>query len=553
MTTVVVNLDVTQYVKVNSGLTFMVLQAPRDSVRIVFSDLKPAMSNTAFHMIDGSSDPLSIPYTFTDVWALATTDRSSLTVTELRDPLQNQVTAYDELITSNLIPEIQISPQYNNLDKVRVFNILGGTAGAEGGEYFASSGVSPNGIGAVFSERQLISRPGQGSLFRFGARFPDTGILGELRVGPSTAIDSVSFGYQSGVFAIGYEHGGAVIIEELTVTAATSAEDASIEINGTVYTVPLTSGTVQDTAHEIATSLSSQAPLFNFTQNDDMVVCRSILSEPESGSFSFSSATATGVWETLNNGLVPTMEYVEQADWNIDKKSNLVPSLTNQYQIQFDGDIKYFIKDCRTSSYMLVHVFNLSNKRAEEMFSIAAFRMACVVNNRGDVVDNRVHMGNAAAFNEGARVVLEPSRADINTQVSVGIAQRNIISIRCSEVYGDKVNLGRIRILEVTATNESNKTAILNVCKGVVFQDNADFRYINKGASIAETCKTDSIVADGECLVSVSVAPGASLLVNMVSLGDLLLPGEVVTMSMGVVSGGSTGDMTVAPVWKEDK
>lgn len=60
MTTSVANLDTTQYVKVNIGLNPITLQAHRDAVRIVFSDAKPAKSNTAFHIlgargINGSS------------------------------------------------------------------------------------------------------------------------------------------------------------------------------------------------------------------------------------------------------------------------------------------------------------------------------------------------------------------------------------------------------------------------------------------------------------------------------------------------------------------
>lgn len=81
MTTGRANLDVTQYVKVADAGSSVLLQSHRDTVRIVFSELKPAKGNTAFHELGGEHNPLNIPYTDTSIWALAMTERSALTIT----------------------------------------------------------------------------------------------------------------------------------------------------------------------------------------------------------------------------------------------------------------------------------------------------------------------------------------------------------------------------------------------------------------------------------------------------------------------------------------
>lgn len=91
MATTRANLDLTQYVRVTSDpLTpsALVLQSHRDTVRIVFSDVKPAKSNTVFHELGGEHPPLNIPMTEVAVWALAMTERSALTVTEQRVPIE---------------------------------------------------------------------------------------------------------------------------------------------------------------------------------------------------------------------------------------------------------------------------------------------------------------------------------------------------------------------------------------------------------------------------------------------------------------------------------
>lgn len=82
MPTSLVNLSTTEYVKVNSTQSPLVLQSMRDTVRIAMSVAKPTVENTVFHTLDGSDSPLQLFDLDADVWALATSDRCSLVVTE---------------------------------------------------------------------------------------------------------------------------------------------------------------------------------------------------------------------------------------------------------------------------------------------------------------------------------------------------------------------------------------------------------------------------------------------------------------------------------------
>jgi hypothetical protein len=75
----------------------MILQAHRDHVRVVFSESKPILSNTAFHLISGGDEPYFIDSPDTNVWALAQTNTTSLAVTEFNtagseaDPLNTAI------------------------------------------------------------------------------------------------------------------------------------------------------------------------------------------------------------------------------------------------------------------------------------------------------------------------------------------------------------------------------------------------------------------------------------------------------------------------------
>jgi hypothetical protein len=91
MPTARANLDTNQYVRVTSDPAVpssVMLQSHRDTVRIVFSDVKPAKGNSVFHELGGEHSVLNVAMTELGVWALATTDRSALTVTEQRVPVE---------------------------------------------------------------------------------------------------------------------------------------------------------------------------------------------------------------------------------------------------------------------------------------------------------------------------------------------------------------------------------------------------------------------------------------------------------------------------------
>lgn len=105
MPTVSVNLDMTQYVQINTAFNPMVLQALNDSVRITLSTLKPAANNSVFHLLGGKDAPLKFDSIDTNVWALAVTDKSSLIVSEtepapvaLHDGAGNPINSLDGAI-----------------------------------------------------------------------------------------------------------------------------------------------------------------------------------------------------------------------------------------------------------------------------------------------------------------------------------------------------------------------------------------------------------------------------------------------------------------------
>jgi len=475
-------------------------------------------------------------------------DETSQGVKIVTDNLQK--TAYGELATAQLRPEIQISAEYNSTGFVDQIATGGSTTGATGGEYFGTVGTGATDIAAIFSKTQIIPSHGQGSLFRFSARF-DAGVASSrMLAGAATASDAIAFGYEEAVFGTFYTHGGAVVVYELQVTgAAAGGESATVTINGTGYTVPLTVGTVNHNASEIATSLNAQVPLYNFSQVDDLVVLRSILAAPETGAFTFSSATATGTFTQIAAGVMPDRDFTPQTSWNVDTKTDLDPSKTNYYSIRHNGDIEYYIQDGATGTEVLVHQQELPNALSAPIFGNSSFRMVWSVSNFGNTTPITISGSHGAAFIEGLGKFTPSSLSEESDATGIGTTLTNILTIRVREVFGTQVNLGRVIPLAASAFSTGTKGTEIEIICDATFSGETDYTYENEDESIVEIDTTANTITGGELLSSKVFLADAE--VDLFILNDRIQSGSTLTLAMRVIQT-PTADTGAALVWREE-
>lgn len=464
-------------------------------------------------------------------------------------------TSFGELTVASLKAEVQVSASYNQSGKMREVTVGAGSTGFANGEFYASSGSGSSDVGSIFSDRQVMYKPGQGALIRYTARFGTPASGNRQSAGPSTAGDTLAFGYDGTDFGIFYAHHGLVIIQELQVTgAAGGGENATITINGTGYTVPLTAGTVQHNANEIADSLNAQAANYNFTQNEDTVVCRSVFAAP-GGSFAFSSGTATGSWTAIETGAAVTRVHIPQSSWNINTMVGLDPSMGNIYQIQFQclgyGAILFSVEGASSGEFINVHRIQYANSNTQPSLGVPTFRIAWTSTNAGSTTSVKLYGASGAGYIEGNVYRTQESRALSGSKVSVGTTATNILTVRCREVFGTKVNLGRLIPLNVTASTVGNKGAILDIVQDATLGGTPDYSYIDKTTSIAEFDTSGTTVTGGTLVASVVVPALGAENIDLSDFNELILPGNTMTISMRVPSA-SSADMSVALIWDED-
>lgn len=295
------------------------------------------------------------------------------------------VTAFEEPLAVGITPVIQGSAVYGlDPDFWNQSVLRGGTISTTPYSLFqVASGTSPGGYARLATTSYVTYQPGEGMMFRWTAAFTTTadanattknatGITSIVQnTGPIDRENGFSIGY-SGVAGtkIGILHRRAGFVEtrQLTVTTApTGAQTANVTLNGTSFSINLTTSTsTQYTAAQIAQQLKLNATADNLW---DIEACDSIVTfvyytpGPQNGAYSFSSAgsgtLAAASFSQLQAGSSPidTWTYIDQ--WNGNVPASFDPTKLNVYGMDLRwlgaGRIRFFMEDPTTGKINLIH------------------------------------------------------------------------------------------------------------------------------------------------------------------------------------------------------
>jgi hypothetical protein len=473
-------------------------------------------------------------------------------------PINLQKTASGEALTAHLTPVDQTIWLNGVTDRVVKFESGSGAATIENSMLNCSTGTTAVSACVVINRRYAPYRPGLGLLCRFTAIFEPGSNGTQSRLGLASSTDSLSFGYQGPNFGIYYDNGGVQEIQELQVTTpAAGAENATVTIGGTPYTVPLTAGTVQHNAYEISESLNTQVDVFAFSSNGDTVTCL-FESTNTIGAFAFSSATATGTWTQIKASSPPTATFIPQSTWNRDTVPSLDVGKGNVYQIRTQalsfGAIDFSVEDQETGEFKLVHRIEYANTSTVPSLGSPYLRVASVVGNGFTTEDITLSSALAGMFVEGVISFSERPRSQSNTQTGIGSTQTNILTIRNRLVFSEVENRIENQLLQLTSFTDSAKGALLEVRRNAsLTSGDFDYSYVDEVESITEfdTGSNPVDTTSGDVILSVLVGPGSATVLNLQDLNLLLDPRDSVTISMAVTSGAAS-DMSASIIFREN-
>lgn len=460
-----------------------------------------------------------------------------------------------DLVTVPLIPTVSLNAQYNLLPaNGRTFTAGAGSVTLSDRLFLCQSGATIYGYGTLQSFRAVNTRASLGVTLRAAAIFPDAVALTWLGVGGFTIGDEVSFGRNGINFGVWHRYGGGPEVRELQITtAASGGESATVTVNGTGHTIPLTGGgTEQQDAYEIAAYLDANEDAWSFQQLDDKVIASAKSDGAKSNTFAFSSSTAVGSWSQTTAGVTKTSDFVPQTDWNGGAPENFDPTQGNNYQIKYSngfGCIKYYVEDQKTGVYKLVHTIRQPSAGTEQNMGNANLHVGAYAASIGATTNARVHCGHVISFVDGLLRKTRNPRGYSNTK-SIGTSATNILTIRTARNLNGLTNQSEILPVYLTLSNDGGKSAVFELRGNPTISGTPNFQEVGTNLiSAVDVAGTTS--SGGRLLGSFSVAKGQSIQVDLTKL-EIVIPPTLRLAVTGRMASGASSDLTAALTWYED-
>lgn len=468
-------------------------------------------------------------------------------------------TAFSELSVSQNYPFIQGSAVYGLIPaNFRTFTAVSGSAAASGRLFKVNTGTSQFGYGAIQSFRSLNAKSGQSIMSRFSGYFTE-GVANYIQgIGLIAIGDEVSFGYNGEDFGVWHRYGGIAECRTITVTGASGGStDLTLTLNGVAYTIPLTSGSVQHNAYEIAAWLNSNQSVWAADQLDDTVIINALSDGAKSGSYSFSHATATGTIAQTRAGVTKTSDFVAQSDWaRLKTSTSFDPTKGNVYQIVLQdmgfGEILFYVENPDTGEFVNVHTISPASQTTTTVLGNPSLRAGMYAASLGGSgADIEVFADSFGVFNQGGTQKTRNPRSYSNTVTLAGTTETIVLALRNRKTYNGYTNQVEIEPLRASIASEVNKNVIFRV--RAIQNPSVELNFQTAGNNLVGDVADGPVTSfsSGRFVDGITVPPNDGKSINLREI-ELKAPAGLTLVLTAQRTGGASGDVTSTITWYED-
>lgn len=470
----------------------------------------------------------------------------------LREPLL----PFGSVHSEKLRPIFQSDAVYG-INTQQVQTTTSGTGGATASDscFVVSTGTTSLSQGVIQSRKRLRYRPGQGVVGRFTALYTSPVADSYQLVGVGHTEDGVYIGYKNTDFGILYTNRGARAVYTLTVTTrATSAANATVELNGISTVVALTAASnIQRTVWEL--SQATYTDWDAYPSGATVIFVRKAAGTT-AGAFSYAAGTtgsAASIAQT-RAGASETQSFIAQSSFSIDKLDGTGPSgitidttKLNVFQIGIQylgsGAITFKIENApagNNASWVTFHVIALPNTLTAPSFRNPSFPFTMAAYSTGSTTNLTVKSASFAGFIEGDKALHGPRFSYYNQLTTVGAANYQcIFTVMNQRYFGGIANQAVINLISVSGAIKHTSPVIYYLIKNGSLAGNPNFTSLaSNSCSLQDTAATT--VTGGELLWTGHVGDAGEIdhHFNGGTLEDLTLqPGEWVTLAAKATTG----------------
>ena len=471
---------------------------------------------------------------------------------------------FGSIHTENLTPVFQYDAVYGiNAGEVLVKSTGSGTSGATDSNFVVSTGTTIYSQGVVTGRKRLRYRAGQGVVGRFTALFSTPAPLSYQIAGFGHAEDGIYFGYKEVLGAtpsFGILHVNRAYRETRTLTittASSTAENVTINLNGTAYSIAVTnSANIQRTVYEISSGTYSGWDAY---PSGSTVVFVSNSAGAKSGTYSLVASTAVGTFAQTKAGTSGTETFIPQTDWNGDKMDGtgnsgtlLDPTKGNVYQMDIQylgyGSLVFKIEavvEGNNPDWVVVHSVDNPNMLTTTSFGNPSFPFVMAAYSAGSTTDISVKSASVGGFIEGQKMLHGNRFTYYNQLTNVGATNlQALFTIMNTRYYGGRSNQTVINLLSVTSALKHTSPCIIYLIRGGTLAGNPNFQSIaTNSATVWDTAATIVTYTNGDQLLWTGHLGDTGELDHHFGNGSYnaeeitLQPGEWVTLAARSVTG----------------
>lgn len=432
--------------------------------------------------------------------------------------LHDPILPFGSVHTEGLTPIFQTDAVYGvNSGQVLTTTGTGGTATASDSSFLVTTGTSVGGQGIIQSRKRLRYRSGQGVVLRFAGGFTTPVASSYQLLGCGHAEDGYYFGYQGTTFGVLKVDRGGREVRTLTITTASStAENVTVTLNGTAFTVAVTnSANIQRTVWEV-----SQGTFTGWDAEPIGATIRFVAKSAgaKSGTYSLVGSTAVGTFAQTKAGAASTDTFVAQSSWNGDKLDGtgasgvtLDPTKGNVYQIgiQYLGSgcvtFKVLVTSTNTNNpiWTTVHTIKNPNTLTKTHVGNPSFPFTMAAYSAGSTTDLTVRCGSFAGFVEGEKKLHGNRFTYFNTLTTVGATNlQALFTIKNDRYYGGRTNQSVINLLAVMGAIKHTSPVIYYLIKNGSLTGNPSFASLaSNSCSSWDTAATTVTYSTGDQLL----------------------------------------------------
>lgn len=487
----------------------------------------------------------------------------------------SSTSAFGEPLAVPITPIVQLEAIYGlDPDKFQTYTAFSGSVDSDGPMMECSTGTAQYGYGVIRSKRSVRYRPGQGAVARFTAAFT-TNELGDgyagytQRAGFFSQESALQIGFDGTRFGVLRQDGGKATIYNLKInTAATTNATVTLTLNGAVYNIPITAGTVAHNAQEIGAFNFGPGWLVNSVEDEVVFLSTSVGVMGGTFSVTDNSVNFDSTLTRLQQGVAHIEYWTYQEDFNEDRldgtgPSGVIvdPSKLNVYQINFRwlgaGEIRFAIEDPNNGNMIFFHHIHYSNKYTVPHISNPSLKIGYISASLGGTGTNVVVKGSSLmGAIEGvltATTFPDSAAAIRSSGLNTGGTQYHMLSVQNRLVLNSKINTKELVLQSMSAgaTSAASTPIRFIIYRNLSVTNTFEWLYENKAWSAGTYSIAETTVANnGRPIFQIMVSPGAAQMIELTPYRITVTPGD--SISVVVVGSGVISHADVILNWIED-